>query len=90
MDRDAFFTSLWNQYIRVTPQATGIRTLLTTRGERVVNDHVAFRTFDVEGYDLATVSNILASIGYKAFDSYTFPDKTVSYTHLTLPTIYSV
>ena len=75
MDRDAFFTSLWNQYIRVTPQATDIQTLLTTRGERVVNDHVAFRTFDVKGYDLATVSNILASIGYKAFDSYTFPDK---------------
>ena len=75
MDRDVFFTSLWNQYIRVTPQANDIQTLLTTRGEFVVNDHVAFRTFDIKGYDLATVSNILASIGYKAFDSYTFPDK---------------
>ena len=75
MDRDAFFTSLWNQYIRVTPQANDIQTLLISRGERVVNDHVAFRTLDIEGYDLATVSNILASIGYKAFDSYTFPDK---------------
>ena len=75
MDRDAFFTSLWNQYIRVTPQANDIQILLTTRGERVVNDHVAFRTFDIKGYDLATVSNILASIGYKAFDSYNFPDK---------------
>ena len=59
----------------MTPQATDIQTLLVTRGECVVNDHVAFRTFDVKGYDLATVSNILASIGYKAFDSYTFPDK---------------
>ena len=75
MDRTDFFAALWDQYIQVTPQAHNIRTLFTARGENVINDHVAFRTFDIEGFDLERVSEILATIGYEAFDSYTFPDK---------------
>ena len=75
MDRDAFFNSLWNQYIQVTPQAQRILNLFQSRGETVINDHVAFRTFDIQGFDLDRASELLMTIGYEAFDQYTFPDK---------------
>ena len=75
MNRTDFFAEIWNQYVQMTPQAKRIQTLLHARGEHVVNDHVAFRTFDIEGFDLDRATELLAAIGYEAFDHYTFPDK---------------
>ena len=75
MNRTEFFTALWNQYIQVTPQAHSIQALFNARGENVINDHVAFRTFDIKGFDLDRASELLATIGYEPFDAYAFPDK---------------
>lgn len=75
MNREIFFESLWRQFISVAPQAREIKTLLQRRGEEIINDHVAFRTFDVQGFNLETVTELVAEIGYEQFDSYTFPDK---------------
>ena len=75
MNRTDFFAEIWNQYIQVTPQAKRIQVLFHARGEHVVNDHVAFRTFDIEGFDLDRATELLAAIGYESFDHYTFPDK---------------
>ena len=59
----------------MTPQAKEIQALLQGRGEEIINDHVAFRTFDIQGFGLETVTDLLAEIGYERFDSYVFPDK---------------
>ena len=75
MNRTDFFAELWHQYVDVTPQAKSIQALFTSYGENVTNDHVAFRTFDIKGFDLNRASVLLATIGYEAFDHYTFPDK---------------
>ena len=75
MNRTDFFTKIWSQYIQMTPQAKRIQALLNARGEHIVNDHVAFRTFDIDCFDLDTATELLAAIGYEAFDHYTFPDK---------------
>ena len=75
MNCSEFFAALWNQYIQVTPQAQSIQTLFHRQGETVVNDHVAFRTFDIPGFDLDKATELLATIGYEAFDQYRFPDK---------------
>ena len=75
MNRTEFFTALWDQYIRVTPQAQSIQALFNARSENIINDHVAFRTFDIKGFDLERATKLLATIGYEIFDSYTFPDK---------------
>ena len=75
MNRSEFFAALWNQYIQVTPQVQRIQSLFHSRDENVINDHVAFRTFDIPGFDLDRASELLATIGYQAFDQYTFPDK---------------
>ena len=75
MNRTDFFAQIWSQYIQTTSQAKRIHALLKARGEHVINDHVAFRTFDIEGFDLDRATKLLAAIGYEAFDYYTFPDK---------------
>ena len=75
MDRTEFFELLWKQYTKVTPQAQKIQSLLQTRGDIVRNDHVAFRTFNIAGYDLQAITPLFESLGYQVFDSYQFPDK---------------
>ncbi|MDA8665817.1 DUF1338 domain-containing protein [Litoricolaceae bacterium] len=75
MHRSEFFELLWKQYTQVTPQAQKIQSLLQSRGEIVTNDHVAFRTFNIDGYDLQAITPLLESLGYQVFDSYQFPDK---------------
>ena len=69
------FDALWRRYTEVAPQTLRIERLLTERGERVVNDHVAFRTFNDCAFDLSAFSSTLGTIGYSAFDEYRFPEK---------------
>ena len=86
MDRDKFFHSLWEQYISVTPQAKKIQTLFSSRRETVLNDHVAFRTFNKIGFDLDTLAASFTNIGYQIFDSYEFPEKHLRAYALGVPT----
>lgn len=70
-----FFQSLWHQYIEITPQALFIENLFKENGETVINDHVAFRTFDRCSFDLQAFKRVLKHLGYHAFDEYKFPLK---------------
>ena len=70
-----FFSSLWQHYTKVTPQALFINNLFKDHGETVRNDHVAFRTFDRCAFDLSAFTQVLSTLGYQAFDQYTFPIK---------------
>ena len=70
-----FFDALWTHYAIVTPQASAIHKLFESEGERVVNDHVAFRTFNIAGYGLDSANRILNELGYCVFESYVFPKK---------------
>ena len=46
MKADSIFARLWEQYTAENPGAGAIYQLFKNKGEQVVNDHVAFRTFD--------------------------------------------
>ncbi len=46
MKAETIFKKLWEQYTEENPGAGQIHKLFVDKGERVVNDHVAFRTFD--------------------------------------------
>ena len=70
-----FFNQLWLKYTQLTPQALFIHKLFTECGEQVVNDHIAFRTFDGCAFDLTAFTRILNSLGYEAFADYRFPEK---------------
>lgn len=84
-----FFEELWEQYQSITPQATAIHHLFESEGERVENDHVAFRTFADSPIDLSHLEPILLDLGFIQFDEYHFDVKKLyakSYVHPNMET----
>jgi hypothetical protein len=75
MEIEALLQRLWEGYLRITPQAARIHALLAGRGERIVNDHVAFRTFDVEPIGIESVAAPFLAAGYRYQGEYDFPEK---------------
>ena len=69
------FERLWADYASITPQAARIHELLRARGETVRNDHIALRAFDLPGADIEALERVFVAGGYRAADSYDFPDK---------------
>ncbi|KEA65001.1 hypothetical protein ADIMK_0703 [Marinobacterium lacunae] len=84
MTTHEFFNSLWKDYIQITPQAEAVRQLFMGKGEEVINDHVAFRTFSESPLNLDKLQAVVESLGYKASEQYRFEQKKLlakSYRH---------
>lgn len=75
MDRKAFFESLWRDFAKIAPQAAAIHARLEAYGENVVNDHVAFRTFNQGPLSLEQLEPFILALGYEQLDEYHFDDK---------------
>jgi hypothetical protein len=74
-DLEALFGALWEGYRAVAPQAERVHALLEARGETFSNDHVAFRTFPIEGIDLEALARPFLERGYVETGSYRFEQK---------------
>lgn len=72
---ETFFAALWQDYIEITPQAERIKNLFIASDGKVVNDHVAFRTFAATPLALDKLEPLILSLGYKRQDSYDFKAK---------------
>jgi hypothetical protein len=74
-----FLDDTWQDYHRVTPDAPKIEELMRKRGEDFVNDHVAYRTFNIPGIRRQDLGRIFEQWGYKMAsapeDELDFPDK---------------
>ena len=84
MNSTEFFASLWADYVRMTPQAEAIQNAFRQRGENVVNDHVAFRTFKHSAVELEKIEPFLFDLGYQRNEQYHFAQKKLnawSYIH---------
>lgn len=66
---------LWRDYVATTPQAQRIQDLLEARGEVVHHDHVALRSFDVEGLGMSALARPFERAGWRPRESYRFGDK---------------
>ncbi|MGL4513235.1 MAG: DUF1338 domain-containing protein [Lacipirellulaceae bacterium] len=75
MTLDQFFDHLWADYAAMTPQAPKIKAAFEAQGERIVNDHVAFRTLALEPIGLKALEPHLLAIGYTPYEPYKFEDK---------------
>jgi hypothetical protein len=75
MELEGLLQRLWDGYVRITPQAERIHALLAARGERIVNDHVAFRTFNVEPIGIDSLAAPFLAAGYRYQGEYDFPEK---------------
>ncbi|MBI2711923.1 MAG: DUF1338 domain-containing protein [Bdellovibrio sp.] len=94
MQLSNFFEKCWSRYVKLTPDAPKIHKLLEDRGERVINDHVAFRTFNLPGISRLELGSVFEQIGYKKVpEDLDFPEKKLKanyYLHpdLTQPKVF--
>lgn len=85
MKAENIFEKLWEQYTRENPGAGEIYKLFTNSGERVVNDHVAFRTFDDPRVNIDVLARPFIEAGYKPVGEYHFEAKKLRARHYELP-----
>lgn len=86
MDRlDRIFDILWRDYSALNPQAGRIHALLEARGETILNDHVAFRTFAHPGLGIDDLAVPFVKLGYAPAGDYAFPEKKLTARHYQHP-----
>ncbi len=79
-DIDTLFSHLWDNYIKVTPSALKVHTLLGG-GEPIVNDHVAFRTYNLPKLGLEKLAAHFLALGYEQKGEYVFKAKKLYAKH---------
>ncbi len=72
---------LWLDYSEMNRQAGVIHQALEARGENVINDHVAFRTFDIPKVGIDVLAAPFVKLGYKAAADYDFAEKKLAARH---------
>lgn len=80
---DTLFSELWKDYVAITPSAHKIHALLANKAqsETIVNDHVAFRTFNTEKVNLEKLAAHFLALGYEEKGQYNFEAKKLSAKH---------
>lgn len=82
---EELFFQLWKDYSAMNPQAEKIHKALEARGERVINDHVAFRTFDIPLVGIEVLARPFLKLGYRLAGNYEFKDKKLIARHYEHP-----
>jgi hypothetical protein len=75
MKLNTIFTRLWNDYITQNPSAGKIHNLFLSEGEKVRNDHIAFRTLDLPEIDIDVLALPFICNGYVPKGEYFFKEK---------------
>ena len=70
----SLFNNIWQNYLEVTPSADNIHQLLGS-GHDVINDHVAYRTFNIKKVGIDKLAQHLIALGYKECGEYHFEAK---------------
>ncbi len=76
-----FLLKMWADYSEMNPQALKIHNLLTEKGESVVNDHIALRTFNHPKLGIKSLALPFEKMGYKACGEYFFKEKKLYAKH---------
>lgn len=81
MSYQELFNTLWDEYTERNPHALKIYNLFVERGERVINDHVAFRTFNHPSINVDQLGKFFKAYGYEEKGTYEFPVKKLFAKH---------
>lgn len=77
-----FYDRAWKSYAAITPDAPKIHSLLSARGEKVINDHIAIRTFNIEGIGRLELGKHFETMGYQRQEGdLDFPEKKLKATY---------
>lgn len=84
---DTLFEHLWQDYVAITPSAHKVHALLLDEqsSDVIVNDHVAFRTFNFDKTSLDKLAAHFLSLGYEEKDTYNFEAKKLDAKHFEHP-----
>jgi hypothetical protein len=77
----SFFDRLWSDYIAQNPHAKRVYDLLINEGETILNDHIAFRTFDHPSINIDVMAKPLLAMGYVEGQEYIFEEKKLFAKH---------
>lgn len=77
---EQFFEELWKDYIQLAPSAAKVHQVLG-KGLPIINDHVAFRTYNLAPVRLAALAQNFEAMGYKACGDYVFEAKKLVAKH---------
>jgi hypothetical protein len=85
MELNTIFKRLWEEYSSRNPSANKIHNLLTSEGESVMNDHIAFRTLDIPEINIDVLAKPFTSKGYIPKGEYHFEEKHLFAKHFEIP-----
>jgi len=75
MTLDTIFNRLWSDYTTQNPSVQKVYDLFLNEGEEILNDHIAFRTFDDSRINIDVLSRVFIENGYTEKGSYVFEEK---------------
>lgn len=81
MSYPLLFSALWQDYINRNPHAHKVHQLFNEEGENIVNDHVAFRTFNHPAINIEKIAKFFTAYGYEEKGTYDFPLKKLFAKH---------
>lgn len=81
MQLEQLFKHLWNQYSQESPDSLKVYNLLEKFGEKVINDHIAFRTFADPRVNVDHLSKFWLNLGYVVKGEYRFDTKKLTAKH---------
>jgi hypothetical protein len=87
---EQLFENMWQDYLALNPDALKIYQLFD-KNNTVVNDHVAFRTYGLEGMRVEDIAKPLVELGYEVAGEYDFEKKKLRakhYAHPTMPLVF--
>jgi hypothetical protein len=77
----SLFSSLWKDYTHRNPHASQVHRLFSEKGETILNDHIAFRTFDHPLINIDQLAKFFLAYGYEEKNTYDFPVKKLFAKH---------
>ena len=82
MSYQNLFNTLWNDYTHRNPHAENIHQLFLAQGEKnILNDHVAFRTFNHPNINIDVLAKFFIAYGYQEKGTYQFAAKKLFAKH---------
>lgn len=89
---DLLFAQLWKNYLTISPSAEKIHALLKNierakvgQTAKLINDHIALRTFNVNHINLDKLAAHFLALGYQEKGQYDFAEKKLKAKHFEYP-----
>jgi hypothetical protein len=81
MIHNSIFNRLWKDYTTQNPDTKKVYDLFIAEGETIVNDHIAFRTFNHPAINVDALARVFLKNGYEFRGEYRFEQKKLLAKH---------